>query len=846
MTLASAWSYAISARPPADAHATIRQLLEPRHPSSCASYDWAAQRAVPLPRASEALEQLSSSYPPIATSSKDVRSRSRIIKDSLVEWYADKCDAAFPLVCQELLAPLRQEDPAQASTEVANTFEGIARWMHAWASPLLPGGLIECATGARRFLLQFHTQLRLHIDDRVLKNVRTFLARAVPLKESPQSLADIDRLASSAEALGLSAMLLTLLTGVLHSEVSRKVTSALDGQGADEDDEVWEFEEAARDRLVRWLDSEAKPRFQSILQRCAPKHAASTEADAMDVCDEADRIVEDELSDEGAWERRLDYHLDRTLCSVRASQLFDLIAIYPDSIPALEDLQTSLQQTGDRLLVARALSEALQTRLLHPGAHTRDIIQIYVHMVRALRDVDPSGVVLSRVVSPLRRYLRARRDTIRVIVSSLLGEDPEFTLLKDELEAADAESADEADTSATHRRRRRRQSMPKGSRKRSATATASTGAGEQANGGYSSGSDSSDSDYQDPDWQPKPVDAGREYRLSTSRDMIGMLISIFDDRAGFILALEKSMAEQLVRIRGYRAMREYRNNMILKKRFGDKNMGKCDVMLGDVTESRRVDAGVHQKVERQRRNYAELNHEGRERERERGTNEVLDALHPLVVSRQFWPDLSTMAAPSATTVTATTGTGTGTAAAAAGVGAESGSSGAKFGKLPRRFAEATQRYGDMFKTSKAMRRLEWLHHLGSVEVQVTMQDGRQCSVECSLLEASVVELAAAAAANTVGVDSASSMAVVADQQQQQQQQQQEANREGVEEGAAKTLSVDFVVQELGVEKRADAVRALRFWCRLGVLRQSEASADCYEVVEHDDEEEENEGGEEQA
>ncbi len=98
-------------------------------------------------------------------------------------------------------------------------------------------------------------------------------------------------------------------------------------------------------------------------------------------------------------------------------------------------------------------------RLLHPGAHTRDIIQMYVHLVRSLQEMDPSGVVLSRVVSPLRRYLRGRKDTVLVIVASMLGDDPDFTLLKDELERADQEEQDQAEQTESKRRRRPRRSL---------------------------------------------------------------------------------------------------------------------------------------------------------------------------------------------------------------------------------------------------------------------------------------------------------------------------------------------------------------------------------------------------
>lgn len=41
---------------------------------------------------------------------------------------------------------------------------------------------------------------------------------------------------------------------------------------------------------------------------------------------------------------------------------------------------------------------------------------------------------------------------------------------------------------------------------------------------------------------------------------------------------------------------QYRNNMILKKRFGDISLGKCDVMLSDIADSRRIDNNIHQSI----------------------------------------------------------------------------------------------------------------------------------------------------------------------------------------------------------------------------------------------------------
>jgi anaphase-promoting complex subunit 2 len=45
-----------------------------------------------------------------------------------------------------------------------------------------------------------------------------------------------------------------------------------------------------------------------------------------------------------------------------------------------------------------------------------------VDTIRVLRLIDPQGVLLHQVAEPIRRYLRNRPDTIRIIVASLVGD----------------------------------------------------------------------------------------------------------------------------------------------------------------------------------------------------------------------------------------------------------------------------------------------------------------------------------------------------------------------------------------------------------------------------------------
>ena len=52
------------------------------------------------------------------------------------------------------------------------------------------------------------------------------------------------------------------------------------------------------------------------------------------------------------------------------------------------------------------LSTSYESRLLHHGANTSDIITQYISSVRSLKLLDPTGVVLERVCEPVKAYLR--------------------------------------------------------------------------------------------------------------------------------------------------------------------------------------------------------------------------------------------------------------------------------------------------------------------------------------------------------------------------------------------------------------------------------------------------------
>lgn len=252
-------------------------------------------------------------------------------------------------------------------------------------------------------------------------------------------------------------------------------------------------------------------------------------------------------SDQAHWQESFTYYMDTLISEIRSSQLFDLITDWPASTPALTDLKVSLIETRMKVYVSMQLQTSLEQRLLHPGARTRDILQLYVSLVYAVRYIDPSGVILSRIAGPIRRYLRSRPDTVPVIVASLLGDDEAFVHLRGELDAA---GKNEVGGAANH-------------------ADTSLGGGDRdeeeeeeqrllAEGPISltGPAPSKVVDYQDPNYEPQPIDAGPSYKQTRSADVIAMLVSIFDDKASFVKALEISTAKALMKSEGYEVTRE--------------------------------------------------------------------------------------------------------------------------------------------------------------------------------------------------------------------------------------------------------------------------------------------------
>ncbi|KAF4767207.1 hypothetical protein N7455_011742 [Penicillium solitum] len=324
------------------------------------------------------------------------------------------------------------------------------------------------------------------------------------------------------------------------------------------------------------------------------------------------------------------------LGKLRVSELFDVVVDWPASSGAVEDLRRfTNNSSGARLYVTHFFSINLLQRLLHPGASTVEILQVYISIIRAFHILDPKGVLLDRIARPIRRYLRDRDDTVKVIVSGLLA-DP--ATADGPTATGDTLSELAAELTKVHQ--------------------------------HSMQNNRSELDYDDLYWVPDPVDAAPDYKKSKSADVIDSLVSLFDSKETFVKEMQTLLADRLIQKR-QNYDQEITVLELLKVRFGDSALQACEVMLKDISDSRRLDLTV--------RNDQILS--GYRKQAGVGK------LHAKILSRFFWPEFQEQ----------------------------------EF-KVPDEITKLQERYATCFERRKDSRKLMWRNALGQVAVELELEN----------------------------------------------------------------------------------------------------------------------------
>ncbi|XP_047514873.1 anaphase-promoting complex subunit 2 [Pieris napi] len=317
------------------------------------------------------------------------------------------------------------------------------------------------------------------------------------------------------------------------------------------------------------------------------------------------------------FKQKLSFFLYQTYTKLRIDQLFNIIIEYPDSQPAIDDIKTCLESTNLCPLLCKKLQTALETRLLHPGVNTPDILTAYISTIRALRHLDPSGIILETVTKPVRSYLRNREDTVRSVVSSLTEE-----------------------------------------------GTGSELAEELAKFAAENDEDNEKEEAWD-DWYPDPVDADpRRTQGRKGSDIISMLVNVYGSKELFVNEYRTLLADRLLAQGDINTEKEIRYLELLKLRFGESQLHFCEVMLKDISDSKRINALISQD-----KNFAEMN--------------AKFSSNAMILSAQFWPPFKDESL-----------------------------------ELPEEIKQHLAEYTKAYEALKGNRTLSWKPHLGNVNIEI--------------------------------------------------------------------------------------------------------------------------------
>jgi anaphase-promoting complex subunit 2 len=361
-------------------------------------------------------------------------------------------------------------------------------------------------------------------------------------------------------------------------------------------------------RLRCWVDRAVIPWLQSVLSVAAgdpddallagglPAYPSSPSADvALSFEHGAVTLAQ--------WRKRLAFRLHETLATVRIDQMIQLVAFYPQSLMALQDLKECLICTDKKCELISSLRSQFSSQLLHAGSMTSDIIQQYLNMIKGLRFLDPTGVILEGVSDPVRTCLRRRADTVRCIVSGMTGDGDLFQ----ELERGRLDSS---------------RAKPGSSLVQS---TAALTMPSDADDGASDAGDNSEagslSEEEFANWEAEPLDAPvRQGRWRPGGDAIATLVAIYGSSDQIVSEYRAVLADRLMSSFDVDLDREERILELLQQRFGLEAMHDCVIMIKDMKDSRIALATAR----------AETPAVARELERFETT----------VISKEFWPKLA--------------------------------------------------------------------------------------------------------------------------------------------------------------------------------------------------------------
>ena len=205
-------------------------------------------------------------------------------------------------------------------------------------------------------------------------------------------------------------------------------------------------------------------------------------------------------------------------------------------------------------------------------------------------------------------------------------------------------------------------------------------------------------------WCPDPSDADpqRHSQARRTSDIISMLVNIYGSKELFVNEYRAILSNRLLSHFTYETEKEIRNLELLKLRFGEAPLHQCEVMLKDISDSKRINTLLHASPASSEQGDKEEQEEAMEEDENKGSMRKRKGLkHPLgpssqselsrqpfpvnavILSAQFWPQLKEETL-----------------------------------ELPTEVSSALEVYTRAFEAMKGNRTLVWKPHLGFANIDL--------------------------------------------------------------------------------------------------------------------------------
>jgi anaphase-promoting complex subunit 2 len=240
----------------------------------------------------------------------------------------------------------------------------------------------------------------------------------------------------------------------------------------------------------------------------------------------------------------------------RVERLFTYICAWPASEGAILDLKAFAKTPEARRYLTVRFQQDVERNLLHAGTTTRQILDVYMLVIQVFAHIDSRGVLLDNVSRPIRRYLKTRGDSAKIIISSMLADphDPAIDASPDISKAIANEMLRPIGTDAQRQDR--------------------------------------ELDYDNMEYMPQPNDASADFKRNESNDAVSHLLSLYD-KEQFLSVLKNIFGEHLLKtVDDMDLEKETHLLELFKSRFGYDKLQACDVMLQDIANSRRLNKAI--------------------------------------------------------------------------------------------------------------------------------------------------------------------------------------------------------------------------------------------------------------